>query len=249
MEKILYNAMFSRIQKEIKNNKEEIERMQKIDNKYCKINIAIEKLLKIIGEYKKKDLRYKDTEKIIYCNGNPYIVLNLAMIAIVNNINMKINIDDSMRGVNKYLLTIINNILKANKLEIKIELFENLESEKEKIFIDRINDFNILKRKQKNIKFIPYKMIDVYIDCEEYEELLQKIYEYATSMNIDIDVFDEEEGVEGLFKYGDAKTKLILTKQNVDKYKSSCVYVNENPFKIEKLIFDDEMIKEILDEN
>ena len=115
MEKILYTAMFSRIQKEIKENKNEIEKLKKIDNKYSKTNISVEKLLQIIEEYKNKNIENNNKEKIIYCNGNPYIVLNLSLIAIINNINMKINIDDNMLGVNKYILKIINDILKDNK--------------------------------------------------------------------------------------------------------------------------------------
>ena len=147
-------------------------------------------------------------------------------------------------GVNKYILKIINDILKDNKLKINIEIFEEIKNEEEKIFIDRINDYSI--QRQKNIKFIPYEMIDVFLDGEEYEELLDQIYEYANGMNIDIDFFDEEEGIESLFKYGKAKRKLILTKQNLDKYKKEEVYINENPFKIEKIIFDEELIKEII---
>ena len=111
MQKILYDAMFSKIQKEIIANKEEIEKLEKIDSKYCKIEINIEKLIKIIEYYKIKEIKNENKKILIYCNGNPYIVLNIAMIAITNNLSIKINIDDTMLGVNKYLLEIINRTL------------------------------------------------------------------------------------------------------------------------------------------
>ena len=247
MEKILYNAMFTKIQKNILENKNELENLKKIDNKYCKINFEINKLIEIIEKYKEKNIENKNNEKIIYCNGNPYIVLNLFMIAIINNINIKINIDNNMVGINKLILKIINNILKENKLKIQIEIIEKINCEKEIIFIDRINDFNILRKKQKNIRFIPYQMIDIFYD-DEFDELFEKIYEYAINQNIDIDIFDEEEGIESLIKYGKSNKKIILTKNKkiLDKYKNEKIYLNKNPFKYEEIIFSDNMIKSII---
>lgn len=244
MQKILYDAMFSKIQKEIIANKEEIEKLKKIDSKYCKIEINIEKLIKIIEYYKTKEIKNENKKISIYCNGNPYIVLNIAMIAITNNISIKINIDDTMLGVNKYLLEIINRTLEKNELKTKLELFNNEENDEKIIFIDRINDFNTIKTKNK--KFIPYESIDVYSEESEYEELFEKIYDFAINMNIDIDIFDDEE-IESMLKYGKGKIKLILTnnKEIIDKYSEKNIYINENPFKQEKIIFDENMINEI----
>ena len=253
MEKILYDAMFSKIQKEINNNKDEILNVQKIDNKYCKIKIEINKLLEIIEYYKSLNLflcnkKDKHENLTVYCNGNPYIVLNLGMIAIINNCNIKININNKMLGVNKLILLIINNILKNNNLKIKIELFEKIENNEKIIFIDRINEFNLLKNKLENIKFIPYQSIDIFSDSENFEELYEKIYNYTVDMNIDTDIFDEED-IESLFKYGKGKIKLILTKEKdiIEKYKKENVFINENPFKDEKIIFDDEIIRKIVE--
>lgn len=217
MQKILYDAMFSKIQKEIIANKEEIEKLEKIDSKYCKIEINIEKLIKIIEYYKIKEIKNENKKILIYCNGNPYIVLNIAMIAITNNLSIKINIDDTMLGVNKYLLEIINRTLEKNELKTKLELFNKEENDEKIIFIDRINDFNTIKTKNK--KYIPYESIDVYSEESEYEELFEKIYDYAINMNIDIDIFDDE-GIESMLKYGTGKNKLILTnnKEIINKY-------------------------------
>lgn len=244
MQKILYDAMFSKIQKEIIANKEEIEKLEKIDTKYCKIEINIEKLIKIIEYYKIKEIKNENKKILIYCNGNPYIVLNIAMIAITNNLSIKINIDDTMLGVNKYLLEIINRTLEKNELKTKLELFNKEENDEKIIFIDRINDFNTIKTKNK--KYIPYESIDVYSEESEYEELFEKIYDYAINMNIDIDIFDDE-GIESMLKYGTGKNKLILTnnKEIINKYSEKNIYINENPFKTEKIIFDENTVKEI----
>lgn len=244
MEKIVYKAILSKIQKEILNNKNELKEMEKIDAKYCKIKFDINELLKIIEIYKEKNIENISTKITYICNGNPYIVLNLAMVAIIKNISIEINIDNTMFGVNKYILETINNILHKNKINTEIRLTENIEGEK-LVFIDRINDFNIAKKG--NAMFVPYQSIDIYSDNEECEELYEKIYNYAMDMNIDIDTFDDE-GIETMLKYGKGNKKLILTNREEikDKYKNENIYINENPFKDEELIFDNELIKKII---
>lgn len=244
MEKIVYKAILSKIQKEILNNKNELKEMEKIDAKYCKIKLDINELSKIIEIYKEKNIENINTKITYICNGNPYIVLNLAMIAIIKNISIEINIDNTMFGVNKYILETINNILHKNKINTEIRLTENIEGEK-LVFIDRINDFNIAKKG--NAMFVPYQSIDIYSDNEECEELYEKIYNYAMDMNIDIDTFDDE-GIETMLKYGKGNKKLILTNREEikDKYKNENIYINENPFKDEELIFDNELIKKII---
>lgn len=242
MEKIEYNAMLSRIQKEIISSKAELEKLLELDNKYCKRKIQIDKMIEIIESYKKLDIENISKEIIIMCNGNPYIVLNIAMISIVKNVNIRINIDDTMLGTNKLILQIINKILKENGLNIKIELTQEVNGE---IFIDRINDFN-LGNKQKS-KYIPYESIDIYSDGIQFEELYEKIYNYAIDLNIDIDIFDDE-NIDSMIKYGKGKRKIILTndKKIIEKYKEDNIYINENPFKEDKIMFDEEMISKII---
>ena len=246
MGNVLYNAMLSSIQREIVNHKSELKEIEKIDLKYDKINIQINNLLDIIEEYKGKEIE-KRKEKITYiCNGNPYIVLNLIMIAIIKGLDIKINIDNVMTGVNKYILKLINNILKKNKIDIKIELTQNIDGEK-LIFIERINDFNISKNTKKEVCFVAYQGIDIYSESEEFEELYEKIYNYAIDMNIDIDIF-EDEGIEAMLKYGKGSKKLILTNREEikDQYKYKDIYINENPFKNEKIIFDNDLIEKLV---
>ncbi len=246
MDQVLYKAMFSRIQNEIIKDQEELQTLAKIDFKYCKVKIYINKLVEIIENYKKINIQDTNKKMTIICNGNPYIVLNIIMIAIIKGINLKINIDNTMLGINKYILQKINNILKENKIELKIELTEKIEGEKI-IFIDRINDFNLIKNKKENIIFIPYQSIDIYSEGEEFEELYEKVYNYAIDMNIDVDIFDDE-GIETMLKYGQGRKKLILTnkKEIENQYKDKEIYINENPFKNEEVIFKEQLINTII---
>jgi len=247
MERIFYNAMLSRIQKEIIKHKEEIERIRQIDLKHCKIKVEVDRILEIIEFYKKLKIENIEKQILVYCNGNPYIVINLAMISILNNISIKVNIDKTMIGVNRYILEIIKNISKENNLKSEIKITENINYSDNIICIDKINEYNILKKNGKEAKYIPYQSLDIYSDSEEFNELFENIYNYAISVNIDVDIF-EEEGIYGLLKYGKGKYKLILTKNNkiLEKYKNKNVYINENPFKEEKVVFDKEIIKDII---
>ena len=242
MNKLLYNAMFSNMQKTIEDNKEQLKILQEIDFKHYKIQVEVAKLLEIIEYYKEKDISYINKDLIIYCNGNPYVVLNIILISIIYNCNLELNIQDTMVGVNTLIIKIINNIL-----NVKIALFDHIENNnREIIFIDRINDFNIMDNSNK--KYIPYQSIDVYSDNPEYEDIFETVYNYAMNTNMDIDIFDEDEGIENLFKYGKGKIKLILTKNKkiIEKYTKENVYINENPFNDENIIFDDNIIREII---
>lgn len=245
MEKNLFNAMLSKIQNEILKNREEIKNVNKIDMKYCSININENQLIRIIESYKNREIVCKKNKLFIYSSGDPYVVLNLIMISICANINLTINIDEIMLGVNKCILEIINNILRNNnRLAIEITNKKCLD---DVIFIDRVNDYNILNKSCKKARFIANQGIDIFCDSEKYDEILSEVYEYAISMNIDVDIFDEEEGMETLLKYGKANKVLVLSNKKVNiKDTNKKIYINENPFKDEKNIFEEDFIRNIL---
>ena len=247
MDKILRNSILSSLKKEIIENKKEIENISLIDIKYCKMKIDIDEFANIIEHYKNREFTCKKRELSIYCNGNPNIILNLIMIAICSNFSIKFNIDNCMMGVNTCILSIVNNIMRKNSMDISFEICKNANSE-EAIFIDRINDYNISKSKMKKMKYIPYEAIDVFCDCEDYSELLMNVYDYALNMNIDIELFDKEEGIESVFEFGNAKKILFLTKQKINvNCSNKKVYLNENPFKDGDKIFDEKMINLIVE--
>lgn len=248
MEKIVLSAILSTIQKQIRKDTQTIEKLNEIDKKHFDIEVDIEKLIHIIEEYKGISPENINKTLQIFCDGDPYVVLNIGLIALISSTTIKIDIDETMLGVNKYILKIINDTIEKNKINAKIEFMGELENRENTIFIDRVNDYNILKSKYNNLKFIPYKAIDVYTEGDEFYELFEDIYNYALSKNIDIDVFDDE-GIEAMFKYGESRRKLILTRNKdiIQKYLSENIFINENPFKEEQLVFDDDIIKQIIE--
>lgn len=250
MEKVVLNAILSTISKQIRDDKETIEKLNKIDKKHLDVEVNIEKLIKIIESYKNVKLENINKTFKIFCDGDPYVVLNLGLIGLISLSKIRINIESTMLGVNTYILKTINDAITKNKIDAKIEFMNTSETFENTIFIDRVNDYNILKSKYENLKFIPYKAIDVYTESDEFYELFDNIYNYALSQNIDIDVFDDE-GIDAMFKYGKSKKKLILTRNKdiIQKYSGEDIFINENPFKEEQFVFNENMIKEIISQN
>jgi len=244
---ILFNAVLSKIQRDILANKNEIEAIQKIDAKYFDISVDLKDIVDIIEHYKNKKFENVDRDLFVFCNGNPNIVVNLAMVVICANVSMKIDVDNVMLGVNRYLLNIVNKVLKDNNMGISIQIVDNYRCDNA-IFVDRVNDYKILKSRFKNLKYIPYQALDVFCDSDKYEDLFDMIYEYALSVHIDIGVYDDEEGLESVFEFGNAENVLLLTEiknTNIDT-RNKKVYINENPFKEKRLVFSYEMIEKIL---
>ena len=249
MEQIWINAILSRIQRDIIENDDEFEKVKKIDMTHCNMQVEINELLKIIENYKNLSISNPCSNLSICCNGNPYVVLNILLIAVITKTNVKINIEDTMVGVNKLILQIIKNVLEENKIDINLEFSDKI-AEENMVFIDRVNDYNLYKNKFNSLKYIPYQGIDVFYDDEKYDDLLKKIYNYAECMNIDIDIFEKEEGIDSVFKYGKSQNVLLLTKQKVDiNEDQKNIFINENPFKCGNKVFSNDLIKNIVPSN
>lgn len=247
MNDIVFNGIISKIQKEILASQEVFETVRKIDMRYGEIKVELEKIIEILQSYKNKKPTNLQKEICVYCNGSPYIVLNLFIIGILYGISVKINIEENMIGVNTYILEAVNKVIDANSLGIKHELVKDFETKKA-IFIDRVNEYNILKNKLEQAKYIPYQALDAFCDTDSYKDLLDTIYAYCISMNIDIEVFGEDEGMEDVLKFGTANRVLFLTNKpkNVPKSDKKKIYINKSPFEEEVLIFSDEMIQKII---
>ena len=108
-------------------------------------------------------------------------------------------------------------------------------------------NYNILKKNYEKAKLIPYQSIDVYKESEKYSDLFETIYDYAISQNIDINLF-QEEGIETMLKYGKGKKILLLTdkKYNIETQEYRQIFINENPFVNEDIIFEKDIINFII---
>lgn len=247
MNSVLFNAILSRIQKEILEHKEEFEDVRRIDMRYSEIKVELPDLIKVIDGYKNKDITNLEKEICVYCNGNPYIVLNLLLLGVTKGISMKIDIEDTMLGINTYILEIVKMVSEENNIKVTFEFSKGIIADN-MIFIDRSNDYDTLRSKVKNAVFIPYQAVDIYCDSDKYHELLETIYEYAMSMNIEANIFDKSESVENVLKFGTAGRILFLTdkRKKIPSCENKKVYINENLFKEEEIMFNNEIIENII---
>lgn len=246
MENILFKAMLSKVQKDILENREELEKIYEIDAKHCQIEFEVRKLIEIIEYYKNIDIPKKEEKMLFFCNGNPYIVLNLSLITICQKTSSEIDIDDTMLGINTLILKIIGKVIADNGLNGTIKIVKK-STAKKAVFIDRVSDYHILKKNYEKAKLIPYQSIDVYKESEKYSDLFETIYDYAISQNIDINLF-QEEGIETMLQYGKGKKILLLTdkKYNIETQEYRQIFINENPFVNEDIIFEKDIINFII---
>ena len=257
-----YLKFLSNLKSEIKDNKNSIKKVNEIDFKYTEKIVNIDKLLKIIEEFEQMKISEKDNFENVFISysGDPYITLNLCLLAVVKKCKLILDINDKMLGVNKLLVSLVNNSLKEYKIPNIIQMV-NLISEndiKNKqdyfykiIFVDNINTYNLFKKSNiKNVEYFPLYSIDMYCDNDEYEELQKKIFEYAYMNGTDIEVYSDyeiDEVIDIINEFGTGNIALLLTKSkdNADKFKSRIVgktiFVNENPFKSEYILLPEKL--------
>lgn len=249
-----FNKVLSNIKQEIKGNKDIIEKIDEIDrqNSPKMQKIEIEKLLKIIDKYKDKTiLKEKETKNIIISYyGDPYITMELCIKSIITNNKIILAIEDFRLGLNKIIVEIFNKILKERKIYNTIfiynllnkkEINENIDNIDKIIIIGNKNKYtNLKKEKTPKIEYLPFNNIELCYDSEEFEELQQKIYEYARDNYIEIEIYDDKydfnKNIEIINKFGEGFCAVLLTKcqQNVEKFKQKVkakyIFINENPF-------------------
>jgi len=237
--------IFDELENKIKQNKDLIEELIKIDNKNCKMKFNLEELLNIIHLLKNEKPDIKKRKKInIEYNGNPYITLNLCILAILTQNIIIIDFKNFMIGINSLIIEMVNNVLKEYKMDKLIYLYSEIihkENEIDKIIcIDDINKYNrYLQEGNTKVKFYSLNYIDFYSDCNEYEEIEELIYKFAEENQVSIEVYSEldlDEAIQ-MIKNGLGKTVVVLTSNNKTKQifneniKNKKLYINQNPFK------------------
>ncbi len=247
-----YKKILDEIIIEIKDSKEELKKVNNIDNNFYDTNIDIDKLECIIENLKEKNVKNnKITNNILISYyGDPYITLELCIEAIRTNNKFILLIEDYMLGVNKLIINIIQNVLKDYRIENKIFLFNLLDKQEildNKYLIQKIicignrNTFELYKKmKLDNLVYYPFNNIDIYCDTEELEDLLKMIYKYSMSNNIDVTIYDKFEDINSAIKFinmegsGFATVLLTKSKENEkifkEKINSQYIFINENPF-------------------
>jgi len=241
--------IFENLEKSIKQNTQTIEELLKIDNQYNKTKINVNMLIEVIQKFKNEKIEKQEqqTTKFIY-NGNPYITMNLSILAILTQNTIILDYEDNMRGINSFIIQTVNNLLKN-----KLIYVANEEIKADKIIcIDDINKYNrYLQQAKINIKFYSHNYIDFYSDCDEYEEIQDLIYKYADENQISIEVYSELEVTQAIqmMKKGLGKIVVVLTKNNETKQSfqeqitDKKLYINKNPFKENIRLINKEIFK------
>ena len=129
-----------------------------------------------------------------------------------------------MLGINRFIIKMINTILEDFNTEqlINLENFGDKEREDfDKIIcIDDINKYNkYLLENNTKAKFYAFDYLDLYYDSNEFDELIELIYNYGDENQIPIESyseFDIDEAVE-MIKEGYGNAVVVLTNSDMTK--------------------------------
>ena len=236
------NRLYGKIKKELIERTEIINELLKIDYKYCKIKINIQMLIDLMDRFSEEKIDIQEEKRIlIKYSGNPYITLNLCIIAILTKSTILLEFNEYMLGINTLIIEVINESLKYFNTDNLIYLNSKKDTEDiDKIIcIDDINEYNAyLREKNTKVRFYSLYYMDYYTDTDEFEELEDLIYEFAENNLIPIEGYSElyvDNAIE-LMKKGIGQSIVILTnnkqtQEAIEKnIKNKKIYINKNPF-------------------
>lgn len=235
------SRVLSEIEENLKENKETINKLLKIDNQYCKMKINLEMLINVINSLKNEEIDIQEQQKIsIKYNGNPCITLNLSILAILCKNIIVLDYGETMIGINSFIVQIVNDVLKDYKTDKLIYINEEKDDDIDKIIcIDDIYKYNTYRQNQSTkIQFYSLEYLDFYSDSDEFDEIQELIYKYAEINSIPIENYSElgvNEAIQ-MMQNGLGKSIVVLTKDDETKesfrkkIKDKKIYINKNPF-------------------
>lgn len=252
---IIFNKICKELKTELKDAKKEIQKLNQIDYEYNKKVVYLEKLLETIDLYIDKEPVRKETQNwMVVYYGNPVVTIELCLSALLNGQMINLVIDDMCLGVNKLIVELYKEILRDYKL-FDIVTFNNYEKkeliEEKKEYLDKLvflgdkNLYNVCKNISNiDIEYVPYNIIDIYCEDEEFEDLAREIFNYCFENSIESEIYEDmdfDDVVDAFNNFGEKYCSIILTKNNeyAERFKkevnSKFLYVNENPFKDENI--------------
>lgn len=246
----MIEKIINEIISKLKENKSQLEKVEKIDKKYNNLSINFENIIKYIEHYRNEEIKEKNERIIAIYRGNPYITIDLCMQAIINNCKLVLITEDVMYGMNLLITQIFKSVVKdmiIYKNCIQNKKIIEISSKFDRILV--IGDtlrYQCLRGKIKNIEFIKYNNIAIYLDDEKFEEIADKICEYGDEYEDDIEIYTEN--MENIAKDIFVEKVLILSEnkkliENAKKVlKDKEILINRNP--LEKLINKDYISEE-----
>ncbi len=239
------------INKEIVTEKfqQNLKKVQKIDNDYYKEKISVQDLQKYIEEYNFELKNLNKTKKImILLAGNPEVVFKCCLEILNNKIDAIISIQDYCLAQNTLIIELINEIIKNNNLNIKLELRNLLKDQEiinESNNVDKVicigdsNLYNRLENKIKNLELNPYGIFEIYSDSDEFEELEKTFFDYCYQNEFEVEDYSDlkiEDAVRLINKNGYKFSAVLFSKDKIkqEEFKninSENIIINTNPFK------------------
>lgn len=252
---IIFNKICKELKTELRDAKKEIQKLNQIDYEYNKKVVYLEKLLETIDLYIDKEPVRKETQNwMVVYYGNPVVTIELCLLALLNGQMINLVIDDMCLGVNKLIVELYKDILRDYKL-FDIVTFNNYEKkeliEEKKEYLDKLvflgdkNLYNVCKNISNiDIEYVPYNIIDIYCEDEEFEDLAREIFNYCFENSIEAEIYEDmdfDDVVDAFNNFGEKYCSIILTQNTeyAERFKkevnSKFLYVNENPFKDENI--------------
>lgn len=250
------NEFYTRILEKINNEisskifEEKLKKVQNIDFNHYSKKITVNKLKKIIKEYKseeRKDIKLKNL--LILLPGNPEIVFKICLEILKYDLDALIVIQDFCLGQNTLIIEMINEVIKKNNLKRKIE-FKNLLDDSEiikksqeynkVICVGDSNLYNRLKNKITNIELNSYGILEIYSDSDEFEELEQAFFEFCYENEFEIENYSDlnfEDCIRLINKSGYKFCSVLFSKDEIkqkvfkESVNSKYIIINKNPFK------------------
>lgn len=250
---ITLNKIIENFKEEIINKKDDFVELANIDKQKCNQIIKIESILDLLEKFKNEAIVKRKEKEITLASyyGSPYITINLCMQSLIQKRIILAIVEDNMLCINKFLISIFNNILKEFRICKMIELFNLVKIDEIKSIEDRVNNIvcigntNTYYRYKKNniekIKYIPFKNMAIFSDDEEFLEIQEEVYNFTNSIGIETEIYEDiEEFIECINLDDKLENIVVFTRKEKtiklieSEIKNVNIYINKNPFKDEK---------------
>lgn len=229
----------------VKDNQSILNKIAKEDSEVNPFEFDVYKLIGLLETFKNRSIISKEKRKILIQHyGNPYVTAMVCLESLINQAELVIGIEDFCYGLNQAIVKIFNDVLQEPKILLKnnLTLQEIEEIKPDKVVCLGNSNAYMRFRKMKNVEVQNVSLFEVvvYYDSEEYEELVQKIRNYANHNFYEIEIFDETEDFEDvIYAINHSKNQYCAAILSKDKEKqekfeqkieAKIICVNENPF-------------------
>ena len=247
------NSFLEKLKEFITENKDLINKANKIDLTHNKKQIKLKEFERIIESYKNTEVSPKkeNKRKIVIYKGDPYITLHICIQAFIQNTKVVMLNQHFMNGVNSIILRIFEKLSYELGLSSLVDNFYEFTISRyleinryydETIVIGDSAIYQLIAQKENNIKFYPYNNIAVYCESESLKQLEEAIFISANENKYEIEIIpvdDIDDAIEMINKDNFKSIALLITENDKNRerffyeIKNKEIFVNENPFKKE----------------